>query len=133
MSIRKDQYRIDVQENLHLLVFHKSLNIGKGVALSLYINDFEFLKFDCFGVNEGHYHLYDKIKSELIYFDEKTCEEQINKSYNELCNNIDYYLLKSNNNDIKNFTIDIYIFRDKLEIAKNKMLEYENKYYAEFR
>ena len=55
MSLRKGVYKLDVQENLYLLVFHKVLDIGCGTAVSLYINNHEFLKFDCFGDKKGHF------------------------------------------------------------------------------
>ena len=42
--MRKDIY---IQDNLYFLVFHKTLIKGFGSAVSLYINDYEFLKFDC--------------------------------------------------------------------------------------
>jgi len=46
--IRKDLYIINVQKGLYLLVFHKTFNGGIGPALSVYINNYEYLKFDCF-------------------------------------------------------------------------------------
>jgi len=77
--IRKDLYIINVQKGLYLLVFHKTFNGGIGPALSVYINNYEYLKFDCFGDKKGHFHIYDNRKNETIFFSEKTCEEQINK------------------------------------------------------
>ena len=63
------------------------------------------LKFDCFGEDKGHYHIYDNITNETIYFTEKTCEEQITRTSYELINNIGFYLNKSNIEGIKNFKI----------------------------
>ena len=51
--IRKDICKIDIQDNLYFLVFHKTLTRGFGSSVSLYINNYEFLKFDCFGENKG--------------------------------------------------------------------------------
>ena len=45
MTQRRYLYKIEIQQNLYLLVFHVKLNIGVGPSISLYINDFEFLKF----------------------------------------------------------------------------------------
>ena len=133
MSVRKDLYKIDVQENLYLLVFHKVLDIGYGTALSVCIHNHEFLKFDCFGDAKGHFHIYDGVRNNTIYFDEKTCKEQINRSCNELNNNIYSYLHLSNNDKIKNFQVDINSLKDKIEIAKSKMIEYEDLYYSSSR
>lgn len=129
--IRKDTYKIDIQDGLYFLVFHKTFNGGFGSAVSLYIN--EYLKFDCYGENKGHYHIYDNITHETIYFTEKTCEEQIIRTSYELINNIDIYLNKSNMVDIKNFKINLKEFINKIEDVKNKMLEYEYNFYSTLR
>ena len=128
--IRKDIYKIDIQDNLYFLVFHKTLPIGFGSAVSLYINDYEFLKFDCFGENKGHYHIHDDTRNEEIFFTQKTCEEQIQQTC-YLIKNITLFLNKSSRKDIQNFKIDdMNNFVNKLDIIKNKMLEYENTFYA---
>ena len=127
--IRKDIYKINIQDNLYFLVFHKKLPKGFGSSVSLYINDTEYLKFDCFGEKKGHYHIYDNVKNEEIYFSEKTCEEQINRSC-ELINNINVFLNQSSRIDIKNFNIDMNKFVSKIDDIKNKMLEYEYKFYS---
>jgi len=128
--IRKDIYKVEIQDNLYFLVFHKRLAKGFGSAVSLYINNYEFLKFDCFGENKGHYHIHDDRRNEEIFFTEKTCEEQINQTY-YLLNNISIFLSKSNRADIKNFKIDdMNNFVNKLDIIKNKMLEYEHRFYS---
>ena len=127
--IRKDIYKVNIQDNLYFLVFHKTLIKGFGPSVSLYINNFEFLKFDCFGENNGHYHIYDNKINKEIYFIEKTCEEQINKTC-ELIKNINIFLNKSNRIDIQNFKIDMTNFVNKIDEIKNKMLEYEYKFYS---
>jgi hypothetical protein len=128
--IRKDIYKVDIQDNLYFLVFHKKLSKGFGSAVSLYINNYEFMKFDCFGENNGHYHIYDDKRNEEIFFTEKTCEEQINQTY-YLLNNITVFLNKSNRIDINNFKIDdMNNFINKIDHIKNKMLEYEYKFYS---
>jgi len=126
---RNDIYKVTVQDNLYFLVFHKNLPIGFGSAVSLYINDFEFLKFDCFGENKGHYHIYDNKLNETIYFTEKTPQEQINRTC-ELISNINLFLIKSNKNYIKNFKIDMNIFLNKIDLIKNKLLEFELNFYS---
>ena len=131
--IRKDLYKIDIQENLYLLVFHKVHNGGFGPAVSLYINNFEFLKFDCFGETKGHYHIYDRVKNDTIYFTEQTSKEQINRTANELINNIQFYLQKSCDVNIKNFNVDMDSLTKQIGHVKNKMIEYEDKYYFELR
>ena len=131
--IRKDLYRIDIQDGLYFIVFHKTFNGGFGSALSVYVNDFEFLKFDCFGIEKGHFHVYDNRKNETIYFSEKICEEQINRIIFELTNNINLYFNKSRKKDIQTFSIDMISLLNKIDIIKNKMLEYESTFYSHLR
>ena len=127
--IRKDIYTVDIQDNLYFLVFHKKLPSGFGSAVSLYIHNYEFLKFDCFGENNGHYHIYDDKTNEQIYFTEKTCEEQINRTI-ELIKNINVFLNKSTRIDIQNYKINMNNYVNKIEDIKNKMLEYEYTFYS---
>ncbi len=129
--VRKDLYKINLHDNSYLLVFHKTYNEGFGPAFSLYIGNKEFMKFDCYGENKGHYHIYNK-NSQLIYFNEKTCEEQIDKSIDELLNNVNTYIKLSSDKKIKNFNINIEILKSKTDELKNKMLEYE-KFYSHLR
>ena len=78
--IRKDLYKVDIQDNFYFVVFHKKVKKGFGSAVSLYVNDYEFLKFDCIGEKRGHYHIYGDNMNVEILFNEKTCEEQINRT-----------------------------------------------------
>lgn len=131
--IRKDIYTIEIQQNFHMLVFHKTYNGGFGSAVSLYFFNFEFLKFDCFGLQKGHYHIYDQKTNPTIYFKEQTAIEQIEKTASELKNNIQYYLEKSPNGKIKNFSIDMGLFIDAIDKMRLKMIEYEITYYSHSR
>ena len=132
--VRKDLYRIDIQDGLHLLVFHKMYNQGFGSAISFYINNFEYLKFDCFGEGKGHFHIYNGENSKLIYFVEQTALQQINKTIDELNKNLDYYLQQSNNGNIQNMRIvDKDAFSQHLQTAKQKMMEYEDTHYSKLR
>ena len=131
--IRKDLYCIQTQDNLSLLVFHKEFNGGFGPALSLTIYGHEFLKFDCFGEEKGHYHVYDDVTNDTIYFTEKTVMEQTVRSFYELLNNVNVYLKKSNRLNIQNFVIDMNTFTQPFEELKRKMIQYEETYYSKRR
>lgn len=124
MSLRKDQYTINIQPNLHVLVFHKDLPIGYGSAVSLYVNNIEFLKFDCFG-KSGHYHIMNGKNKNRIWFSQKDVEWQILKTHDEMLNNITLYLSTCDDLQIKND-----LLKDKMEEMKNKMFEYEKMYYS---
>ena len=103
MTVRKDVLKIEIQENAYMLVYHKNLDIGFGPALGLYLYDIEYLKFDFFGEEKGHYHIFNKKRDVRIYFKERTVLEQINKVAHELTNNIQTYLEGSKNKKILEF------------------------------
>ena len=77
----------------------------------MYKNNNEFLKYDCFGKTQGHYHT-TKTK-DRIYFIEQTVEEQINFACTEL--------LKVN------------VPQDKIDMVKELMIVYENNFYKHLR
>ena len=130
MTVRKDVLKIEIQENAYMLVYHKNLDIGFGPALGLYLYDIEYLKFDFFGEEKGHYHIFNKKRDVRIYFKERTVLEQINKVAHELTNNIQTYLEGSKNKKILEFQFENDVFRSKILAAVEILLDYENKHYS---
>jgi len=130
MTVRKDVLKIEIQENAYMLVYHKNLDIGFGPALGLYLYDIEYLKFDFFGVEQGHYHIFNKKRDVRIYFKERTVLEQINKVAHELTNNIQTYLEGSKNKKILEFQFETDVFRSKILAAVEILSDYENKNYS---
>lgn len=130
MSIRKNVVKLHIQENAYFLVYHKNIDIGFGPTVALYIYENEFLKFDCFGPNDGHYHILNK--QERIYFKKTTVTEQIEKAIHEL-QNVSPYLLSCANSNIKNFQLNIFEIKNNLETVKQLLYTYENTYYAHLR
>lgn len=133
MALRKDVVKIDIQENAYVLVYHKFLDIGSGSSIGLYLYNKEYLKFDCFGKNKGHYHVNNKKNDDRIYFTEQTAKEQIEKTINELTTNINSYLVMSSNIKIKEFVFDDNLLKSKLTEAKQILMGYEDKFYAAMR
>ena len=133
MSLRKDVVKIDIQENAYVLVYHKFLDIGSGSSIGLYLYNTEYLKFDCFGLLKGHYHVFNKKTNDRIYFTEQTAKEQIDKSTSELSENITMYLAMSPNKKIRDFVFDKPLLKSKLAEAKRLLIEYEDKFYAAIR
>lgn len=102
---RNDLKTFQIEENLNLLVYWKSLEIGIGPAVILQAFDLEILKFDCFGKDKGHYHIaphYDF----RIYFIEETVPDQIKRTINELRLNGFRYLKNQKDPRFKSFTLD---------------------------
>ena len=105
-----------VQEGLVIDVFWKSLQFGKGPALSVFIGGEEFAKFDCFGPDKGHFHLAlftpFPTSQYRIWFSEDLVAEQISRTIFEIENNLDYYLERAANPVSRNF-----------ELQQDKLLE----------
>jgi len=133
MSLRRDLVKIDIQKNAYVLVYHKFLDIGSGSSIGLYLYNTEYLKFDCFGLRKGHYHVFNKKNDDRIYFTEQTVSEQIDKSAEELTNNIAKYLAMSPNRKIREFVFDKDLLTTKIAEAKQIMIDYENRFYAAIR
>lgn len=102
---RNDLKTFEIEENLKLLVYWKSLEIGIGPAVILQAYDLEILKFDCFGKEKGHYHIaphYDF----RIYFIEETVPDQISRSIKELRLNGFRYLKNQKDSRFNSFSLD---------------------------
>ncbi|MFC0183177.1 hypothetical protein SAMN04515674_105151 [Pseudarcicella hirudinis] len=129
-EIRQGVERLYFQENAFLEVFWKTVSIGKGPSLSLIVLDDEVLRFDCFGHKEGHFHIslttfYDTKKDRMFFF-ENSVEEQIQRTYFELTNNLDYYLQRNKSKKIRHFKIDKSLLETALKEACRKMREFHN-------
>jgi len=98
-NFRQDLVHFPVEENVSLAVFWKVMDIGRGPALSVYVFDCEVLKFDCYGVGQGHYHVSlqgeNEAREHRLLLPEKTAEEQIERTLFELTHNLSYYLQRN--------------------------------------
>ncbi len=54
----KTVVRIDIQPDVYIRVSWKDRENGRGPWAALHVDGEEVLRFDCFGVNRGHYHVY---------------------------------------------------------------------------
>lgn len=120
-QVRKDVEIISIQPGLELVVYWKVLKIGKGPAVILRADGNEILKFDCFGKNEGHFHVIPNYGSR-IHFEEESALDQIERTAQELNMKSQTYLHKLEGNKFQKIIID----QDKLEaavdLARQKMI-----------
>ena len=127
--IRIDPFRVHVEPHFYFLIFYKNLPSGRGVTISVYIHDIEYLKYDCQGENDGHYHIYNQNGETKIFFDETTRESQIEKSIQDISQNLGDYLKRSDYPVLQEFEFDPHSYIDVLSsVVKSKMLEYVVKY-----
>jgi len=87
---RLDVCRFPIHDGAMLAVFWKNLPHGRGPAISLYVYQYEILRFDCFGGTEGHYHVETGLPQPRvgrIEFPEQDMQAQIDRAHFELLNN----------------------------------------------
>lgn len=114
---------IEVQPGLTIEVFWKVEHpfLGRGPSAVVYIGNKSVLKFDCFGAEQGHLHIYALEKSGKqrlrIFLREQTAEEQVARAEFELFWNLESYLGASRLERARNFVI----FEKDLEVAAKKM------------
>jgi hypothetical protein len=93
---RRDLKIFPISPEAELHAFWKVLPIGRGPAFSLFIDQDEILRFDCFGKDEGHFHAHFEggwhASQSRIYFFEASESAQIDRVEFELLNNLDYFL-----------------------------------------
>ncbi|MCC5638885.1 hypothetical protein LC593_24255 [Nostoc sp. CHAB 5844] len=116
-----------LQSEVIIKVYWKVLPIGKGPALALIVSGDEILRFDCFGEDQGHYHVfcgYEYPDRDRFYFPEKTVEEQINRTIFELDRNLCRYLQLHRSSQIRHLKIDAITLKNVCEQARHQMLKY---------
>ena len=125
---RHDLLRITVQEELVIDVYWKSLKIGKGPSLSLFVRGEEFAKFDCFGPANGHYHLAlftpARARQHRIQFPERTVPDQIGRTMFEIGKNLGYYLERASSPAIRKFELQREALLSVLPMAEERMREF---------
>lgn len=123
--IRNDGTIIPVQDGLSLEVYWKVLKIGKGPAVILKVYNREILKFDCFGNNKGHYHVYPNSNNRIWFF-EDNAKDQIRRTRLELERNGPNYLSKylkdySQNQKLRNINAELLDFGQALDQMEDRM------------
>jgi hypothetical protein len=125
---RRDLQRIKVQDGLVIDVFWKSLPIGRGPALSVFVCGDEFARFDCFGPDRGHFHLAlftpASVRQYRLEFAERTAAEQIGRTIFEIDSNLAYYLERAANPAIRKFDVNRENLLAALPNAESRMREF---------
>ena len=124
-SIRKNLVEYPIQDDVRLEVYWRDDATGYGPASSLYVFDYEVLRLDCFGGDQGHCHINPQQNRGLrLCYAEGTCQEQIDRSAFELQNNLPFCLGTNQDKKIQEVNIDW----EQLELAirqmRKKMLEF---------
>lgn len=124
---RRDIVRFELESDVGFEVFWKVLPIGKGPAVSLFVFGEEILKFDCFGMGDGHYHIepeHERGRTIRFYFAERAVEAQIERTVFELKNNLNCNLSLARNPLVRRLHVDQEKLNAAVEQVRTRMLEY---------
>jgi hypothetical protein len=126
---RKDIVILPLGQNANLEVYWREDNLGIGPAASVYIYNREVLRFDCFGEEEGHFHISTpykgSISSDRIYYTEKNVEDQIDRTFFEIKTNIFSYVKMHPSKRIRK----VYLDKNALENSAVEMKKIMKNYY----
>ena len=104
---RHDLVRLPVQDGVHLEVYWRSDDQGQGPAVSLYANDVEVLRLDCFGGDQGHMHINTKGRiAKRWYFPAGTVDDHIDRACFELGTNVEPCLRLNHDPEIARLNLD---------------------------
>ena len=127
-EIRHDVEWIRVQPDVDLKVYWKILPIGKGPAVSLYAFGFQILRFDCFGVRDGHYHLLlgwpSPADEERIWLPEPNATTQVERTMFELTRNVHYYLQRHGDERVRRLHLEPATWATACTHVRDKMLHF---------
>lgn len=110
--------RYPVQDGAWVDAYWRDDQFGRGPAASLYVNDAEVLRLDCFAGSEGHLHVnWDGRLAERWYFPEGTVREHIARAAFELATNAQLCLRMNRDPAIHATRLD----RSRLKAAAEQM------------
>ena len=125
---RRDVEWIRVQPDVDLKVYWKILPIGKGPAISLYVFEFQILRFDCFGATDGHFHLFlgwpSPASEDRIWLPEPNATAQVERTMFELTKNVTYYLQRHNDERVRHLRLESEVWSTACAHARDKMLHF---------
>ena len=125
---RRDVEWIRVQPDVVLKVYWKVLPIGKGPAISLYVFEFQVLRFDCFGATDGHFHLLlgwpSPTSEDRIWLPEPNATAQVERTMFELKKNVDYYLQRHNDERVRRLRLEPETWSAACTRARDRMLHF---------
>lgn len=124
--LRKDVVTQVIQPNLELDIYWKDTgDVGIGPTVAVYIYEKEVLRFDCFGPDKGHYHIFTEYeegqKNDRIFWRESSRIDQISRTLWDLEKNLDTLIQLVSDVRIRQFQINHSALESKLPIVRNHL------------
>lgn len=110
--LRKDVQTVTIQEGLEFDIYWKDTGkVGIGPTVAVYAKQREVLRFDCFGADLGHFHIFNrtdrpKATADRLFFQEESRVAQIDRTLWELENNLASYLQLHSDPGIRNMLLE---------------------------
>ena len=104
--VRRDIVRCRIDENACLEVFWKYLERGVAPSMSLFVGEYEVLRFDCSGPGSGHFHVAGDSGFYRILMFEHLKQDQIERGLFEIEKNSQYFLRQNPRTVIRNTRLD---------------------------
>lgn len=128
-SVRKDVKTISVANGIEMDVYYKNVEaIGSGPAISIYLDEREVLKFDCFGGGAGHYHVSQR--NNLNRFTDRfqlpngSRRDHLNRCLFELQQNITGFFQLSDIEQASEKNIDVAKLHNALQLTERHLSKY---------
>jgi hypothetical protein len=97
-------------------------------AAVLYVFEFQILRFDCFGVTDGHCHLLlgwpAPTSEDRIWLPEPNATAQVERTMFELTKNVTYYLQRHNDERVRRLQLESEAWSMACTRARDKMLHF---------
>lgn len=124
--LRKDVVTYVIQPHLEFDIYWKDTgDVGIGPTVAVYIYEKEVLRFDCFGPDKGHYHIFteyeDGSKNDRIFWRESSRIDQISRTIWDLEKNLDTLIQLVSDGRIRQFQINHSALQSKLPIVRNQL------------
>jgi len=138
--LRKDVQTVTIQEGLEFDIYWKDTGkVGIGPTVAVYAKQREVLRFDCFGPDLGHFHIFNrsdrpKDPADRLFFHEESRAAQIDRTLWELENNLASYLQLHSDPAIRNMVLEKDMVTSKIQTVDSILrsnLRKVNKYLAE--
>ena len=104
--IRHDIVRYRIDENACLEVFWKYVEQRFAPSMSLFVGEYEVLRFDCSGPGSGHFHVADDSGFYRILMFEQLKQDQIERGLFEIEKNCQHFLRQNPRTAIRNTRLE---------------------------
>ncbi|MGB7248565.1 MAG: hypothetical protein WBC73_06470 [Phormidesmis sp.] len=129
--VRRDVVFIPVGQNAELEVYWKLTQLGNGPSIILYVLSQPVIRFDCFGADAGHAHLYIPVaatkRESRWWLPETSIEDQIERGLFEISKNTNYWIQRHRNPIVYETNVNAQAIEKAVDTAREYMHDYAER------